>query len=234
MGVCEPSLFLASACAASASRLIVPSRRSHCAARSAMARVAWSNGRPGPGREPPGPACARLTSPARSSTTRCLGLQPPPILNEPCQRGSAAAHDRAGDPLRVCGRREQDGRGSDVRGDEVRRAQIGLGDELGRERAHRPRGQQVLPAFGCAGARQVNGERRACPESEAHIGANAYTLSGQGLVSTTAGFASYRCRRTADRQPRPFGSPILAAARRGTNHGHAVTRRAKWASELPR
>jgi hypothetical protein len=38
----------------------------------------------------------------------------------------------------------------------------------------------------------------------------------------------------ADRQPRPFGSPILAAARRGTNHGHAVTRRAKWASELPR
>ncbi len=72
VGGCEPSLFFASACAASASRLIVPSRRSHCAARSAMARVAWSRR----------PACylvenlpallGRLTSPACSSTTRCL------------------------------------------------------------------------------------------------------------------------------------------------------------------
>ena len=41
-GLSEPSLFLACACAVSASRLIVASRRSHRAARSAMARVAWS------------------------------------------------------------------------------------------------------------------------------------------------------------------------------------------------
>jgi NAD(P)-dependent dehydrogenase (short-subunit alcohol dehydrogenase family) len=49
-----------------------------------------------------------------------------------------------------------------------------------------------------------------------------------------AGLACCGGAVAADRQPRPFGSPILAAARRGTNHGHAVTRRAKWASELPR
>jgi hypothetical protein len=73
--------------------------------------------------------------------------------------GSAGAHDRAGDPLGMRGRREQGGRGSDVRRDDVRRAQIGLIDELGQELAHRSRRQQVLAAFGGAEAGQVNGEQ---------------------------------------------------------------------------
>src|SRR5215469_3337067 len=37
-------------------------------------------------------------------------------------RGSAGAHDYAGDPLRMSGGREQGGRGSDVRADDVRGA----------------------------------------------------------------------------------------------------------------
>jgi hypothetical protein len=35
---------------------------------------------------------------------------------------------------------------------------------------------------------QVDGEEAACLESVAHIGANAYKLSGHGLVNNTVGF----------------------------------------------
>jgi len=55
-------------------------------------------------------------------------------------------------------RREQGGRGPHVRRDDVRLAQIRLGNELGQEPAHRSRREEVLSAFGCAEARQVNGE----------------------------------------------------------------------------
>jgi hypothetical protein len=54
-------------------------------------------------------------------------------------RGSAGAHDNARDPLSVCRRREQDGRGSHVRPDDVRSAKVDLDNELGKEVAHRSR-----------------------------------------------------------------------------------------------
>jgi hypothetical protein len=57
------------------------------------------------------------------------------------------------------GRREQGGHGSDIRRDDVRRAQIRLGHEPGHELAHCSRGQQDLPALGCTEARQVDGEQ---------------------------------------------------------------------------
>jgi hypothetical protein len=44
----------------------------------------------------------------------------------------------------MCGGREQGGRGSDLRRNDVRRAQVRLGNELGQELAHRSRRQQVL------------------------------------------------------------------------------------------
>ena len=65
-------------------------------------------------------------------------------------RGSACADDQARDPLRVCGRREQRGRGPDVGPDDVRPAQVGLGDQPGQELAHRSRRQQIRPALGRA------------------------------------------------------------------------------------
>jgi hypothetical protein len=99
-------------------------------------------------------------------------------------RDSAAAYDRAGDPLRVCGRREQGGRGSDVRRDEVRRAQIG---------------------------------------------ANAYTLSGQGLVSTTAGsceppLSAYRIRTPSTVRKRRTSPWSPSRAARTTSAGPTQTR----------
>ena len=74
-------------------------------------------------------------------------------------RSSARAHDHAREPLRMRRRRKQGGRGPDIRRDDVRRAQISLGDQLGQEPAHRSRRQEILSAFGCAEARQVDGEQ---------------------------------------------------------------------------
>ncbi len=51
--------------------------------------------------------------------------------------GPTGAHDHAGDALGIVRRREQGGRGPNVRRDEVRGAQISLGNELGQELAHR-------------------------------------------------------------------------------------------------
>ena len=111
----------------------------------------------------------------------------------------AAAHDHAGDPLRVFGRREQGSRGPDVRRDEVRRAQIGLGDELGQELPVARGDSRSSRRSDAPKPGRSTAKRRACSESEAHIGANAYTLSGQGLVRTTTGFcepplSAYRIR----------------------------------------
>jgi len=59
----------------------------------------------------------------------------------------------------MCGSSKQGGRGSDVRPDDMRRAQIGLGDELGKEVAHRSWREEVVTAFGSAEPRQVNSEQ---------------------------------------------------------------------------
>ena len=69
----------------------------------------------------------------------------------------------------------------------MRRAQIRLGDELGQEPAHRSRRQEVPSAFGRAEPRQVNGEQAGVLGGVSQIDANAYRLSGQGLVSRTTG-----------------------------------------------
>jgi hypothetical protein len=54
--------------------------------------------------------------------------------------------------------REQRGRGSHVRTDQVRPPQLRLDDEPSQESTHRARGQQVVPAFGRAEAGKVDGE----------------------------------------------------------------------------
>jgi hypothetical protein len=48
--------------------------------------------------------------------------------------------------------------------------------------------------------------RRACSASEAQIGANAYTLSGHGLVSTPSAPARHRYRRTGSGLRREYGT----------------------------
>jgi hypothetical protein len=50
-------------------------------------------------------------------------------------RSSACAHNHACNPLRVRHRREQGGGGSQVRRDDMRRAETGVGNELGEESA---------------------------------------------------------------------------------------------------
>jgi hypothetical protein len=81
-------------------------------------------------------------------------------LTELDRKGSSAgAHDHARDPLRMCRRREQSGRCSHVRPDDVRPAQISLNNQPGQELAHRSWREKVLSAFGCAEPRQVNGEQ---------------------------------------------------------------------------
>jgi hypothetical protein len=56
-------------------------------------------------------------------------------------------------------RGEQRGRGTDVRRDDVRLAEISLGNQLGQEPAHRSWREKVVSAFGCAESRQVDGEQ---------------------------------------------------------------------------
>jgi hypothetical protein len=56
--------------------------------------------------------------------------------------------------------------------------------------------------------------KRACSDSDAHIGANAYTLSGQGLVRTTAGFcglplSAYRIRTPPTVRKRTCGMDVI-------------------------
>jgi hypothetical protein len=46
--------------------------------------------------------------------------------------------------------------GSDIRPDDVRPAQIGLGDECGHELAHRSRREEIITGLGRAEARQVD------------------------------------------------------------------------------
>src|SRR3984885_15383842 len=65
----------------------------------------------------------------------------------------------AGELPGMWGRRKQGGRGSDVGRDDVRRAQIGLGQEPGQELAHRAGGQEDPPALRGAETRQVNREQ---------------------------------------------------------------------------
>src|SRR4051794_31095251 len=71
----------------------------------------------------------------------------------------AGADDHARDALGMCRRREQGGRGPDIGRDDVRPAELGLGDEPDQEAAHRSRGQEVVDAFGRAEAGQVDGEQ---------------------------------------------------------------------------
>jgi hypothetical protein len=73
--------------------------------------------------------------------------------------GSAGAHDRARDSLRMCRRREQGGRGPHVRRDDMRPSEISLGNELGEEPAHRSWREKVVSAFRRAEPRQVNCEQ---------------------------------------------------------------------------
>ena len=87
--------------------------------------------------------------------------------------GSAGADDHAREPLRMRRRREQRGRGPDIGRDEVRPAQVGLGDEPARK-APIARGDRRSSRRSDApnpGRSMAN--RRACSASVAHIGANA-------------------------------------------------------------
>ena len=59
----------------------------------------------------------------------------------------------------MCRRREQGGRGSDVGRDDVRRPEIGLGDELGEETTHGAWRHQLVPPFGGAEPGQVDGDQ---------------------------------------------------------------------------
>ena len=68
--------------------------------------------------------------------------------------------------------------------DDVRRVQAGLGDHLRQELAHRPR-READPSRASDAPKpgRSTANRRACSASVAQIGANAYRLSGHGLVS---------------------------------------------------
>jgi hypothetical protein len=59
----------------------------------------------------------------------------------------------------MCGRRKQSGRRSDVRPDDVRRPQVGFGDQPGQELTHRSRREEVISALGRAEPRQVDREQ---------------------------------------------------------------------------
>ena len=80
---------------------------------------------------------------------------------------------------------QQGGRGSDIGPEDVRPAQLNLGDELGQELAHRPRRQELLAAFRCAEPGQVDREEAGVVGKRGPDRRDAYTLSGQGLVSRT-------------------------------------------------
>ena len=73
------------------------------------------------------------------------------------QADCAGADEHAADLPRV-DRGEQAGRGPDVRPNDVRPPQIGLGDHPDQELAHRAWRQEVSPALGRAETREVDGE----------------------------------------------------------------------------
>src|SRR5256885_869479 len=106
-------------------------------------------------------------------TCRGLGRAPttpgaPRAEAEPQLRRYPRSRSRSA-PVRMYRRRKQGGRGPHIGCHDMRRAQIGLDDELGQELAHRARREEIVSAFGCAEARQVNGEQAARSASVAHI-----------------------------------------------------------------
>ena len=86
-----------------------------------------------------------------------------PVLEQSAQlkrdRSGAAAHHQAAQPVRVCGRGEQRGRGAGAGPDQVRVIERegvgGVDDELG----HRPRREQRVTALGMTEAGQVDGHQ---------------------------------------------------------------------------
>ena len=113
------------------------------------------------------PALVSIAAPtiARASIRRYLSKSESSTHDasgSPSSSGTAAPpvpDDHACDPLRMCRRREQGGRGPDVRPDDVGRPRPASSISLCQELAHRPRGEEIVSGFGRAEARQVNGEQ---------------------------------------------------------------------------
>jgi hypothetical protein len=169
-----------------------------------------------------GPSCGTSRSRDRAPTTPTAhrARAEPQLL--PCD-------DHARDPLRMRRRREQGGRGADVRRDDMRPAEIGLSDKPGQKPAHRPRRQEILPAPGCAeppgGRRRTGGPARQSASTRTMM-FTSRSRSTRSLSSSTAARSRRRLRATGTRfsWAQELGMPAFAS------RAPAVTARGLFAS----